>query len=198
MMDMDERRPQPVHPDREESTPAPGELELVRSFLSLHDHSESDGSTLRPGPRALAWWLREKQLIPAEDDVSEEDVAWALAVRDALVEKVRENMGAPADPDADRTCNEAAAETGLRPRFDDPRLVPTVDGVRGAIGRLLGVAFMAELDGSWHRFRLCADPTCTTVFYDRSKNHSAKWCSMQTCGNRNKVRAFRQRHAPAS
>jgi predicted RNA-binding Zn ribbon-like protein len=198
MMNMDERRPQPVHPDREESTPAPGELELVRSFLSLHDHSANDGSTLRPGPRALAWWLREEQLISAEDDVSEVDVAWALAVRDALVQKVRENMGAPADPDADTTCNEAAAETGLRPRFDDPRLVPTVDGVRGAIGRLLGVAFMAELDGSWHRFRLCADPTCTTVFYDRSKNHSAKWCSMQTCGNRNKVRAFRQRHAPAS
>jgi hypothetical protein len=92
----------------------------------------------------------------------------------------------------------AAAETGLRPRFDEPRLVPTVDGVRGAIGHLLGVEFLAELDGSWHRFRLCADPTCTTVFYDRSKNHSAKWCSMQTCGNRNKVRAFRQRHAPTT
>ena len=91
--------------------------------------------------------------------------------------------------------NAAAAETGLRPRFDQPRIVPTVDGLRGAIGRLLGAAFLAELDGSWHRFRLCADPTCTTVFYDRSKNHSAKWCSMQTCGNRNKVRAFRQRHA---
>lgn len=198
MVDMDERRPQPVHPEREESTPAPGELELVRAFLSLHDHSAIDGSTLQPGPGALAWWLREEGLMPAGIGVSEEDFSWALGIRDALVEKVRENMGAAADADADARLNEAAAETGLRPRFDDPRLVPTVDGVRGAIGRLLGVAFMAELDGSWHRFRLCADPSCTTVFYDRSKNHSAKWCSMQTCGNRNKVRAFRQRHAPTT
>ena len=126
------------------------------------------------------------------------DVTWAQAIRDALVDKVRQNMGATTGADTDRCLNDAAAETGLRPRFDEPRLVPTVDGVRGAIGHLLGVAFLAELDGSWHRFRLCADPTCTTVFYDRSKNHSAKWCSMQTCGNRNKVRAFRRRHAPTT
>jgi hypothetical protein len=194
---MEERRPQPVHPDREDAR-APGELELVRSFLSLHDHSASDGSTLQPAPPALTWWLRNAGLIPADIDVSEEDFAWALEVRDALVAKVRENMGAPVDADADGRLNTAAAETGLQPRFDDPRVVPAVDGVRGAIGRLLGVAFMARLDGSWHRFRLCADPTCTTVFYDHSKNHSAKWCSMQTCGNRNKVRAFRQRHAPTT
>jgi predicted RNA-binding Zn ribbon-like protein len=197
MDNMVERLPQPVHGDRGE-TPAPGALELVRKFLSLHDHSASDGSTLTPGPDSLAWWLGTEGLIPAGVEVSEEEFAWARGVRDALVQKVRENMGAPVDPDADVRLNAAAAETGLRPRFDDARLVPTVEGVRGAIGMLVGVAFMAELDGSWHRFRLCADPTCTTVFYDRSKNHSAKWCSMQTCGNRNKVRAFRQRHAPTS
>jgi predicted RNA-binding Zn ribbon-like protein len=197
MNQMDERLPQPVHGDRGE-TPAPGELELVRRFLSLHDHSASDGSTLQPGSASVAWWLRTEGLIPAGVDVSEDEFAWTRGVRDALVQKVRENMGAPADGDADVRLNAAAAETGLRPRFDDARLVPTVEGVRGAIGLLVGVAFMAELDGSWHRFRLCADPTCTTVFYDRSKNHSAKWCSMQTCGNRNKVRAFRQRHAPTS
>ena len=196
MNDMDERLPQPVHGAREDSSPAPGALELVRSFLSLHDHSASDGATLQPGPTALTWWLRTQDLIPVGIDVSQEDFAWALSIRDALVDKVRENMGAEADADTDGRLNAAAADTGLRPRFDDPRLIPTVGGVRGAIGRLLGVAFMAELDGSWQRFRLCADPTCTTVFYDRSKNHSAKWCSMQTCGNRNKVRAFRQRHAP--
>ncbi len=130
--------------------------------------------------------------------ISDADVTWALAIRDALVDKVRQNMGAAPGADTDRRLNAAAAETGLRPRFDEPRLLPTADGVRGAVGRLLGVAFLAELDGSWHRFRLCADPTCTTVFYDRSKNHSAKWCSMQTCGNRNKVRAFRQRHSPTA
>jgi CGNR zinc finger len=105
----------------------------------------------------------------------------------------REDSDAEADIETEQRLNAAAAETWL-PRFDEPCILPTVDGLRGAIGGLLGVAFLAELDGSWHRFQLFADPTCTTVFYDRSKNHSARWCSMQTCGNRNKVRAFRQRH----
>jgi hypothetical protein len=178
-----------------DSTPAPGELELLRLFLSLHDHAASDATTLEPGPSAIACWLRSTELIGGDVVLSDTDVTWAQAIRDALVDKVRQNMGATPGADSDRCLNDAAAETGLRPRFDEPRLVPTVDGVRGAIGHLLGVAFLAELDGSWHRFRLCADPTCTTVFYDRSKNHSAKWCSMQTCGNRNKVRAFRRRHA---
>jgi predicted RNA-binding Zn ribbon-like protein len=198
MSAMDERVSQPVHGGREDSTPAPDELELVRRFLSLHDHAASDGATLEPGAAAVAWWLHSTELIAGDSVVSDADVTWALEIRDALVDKVRQNMGATPGADTDRRLNAAAAETGLRPRFDEPRLVPTVDGVRGAIGRLLGVAFMAELDGSWHRFRLCADPTCTTVFYDRSKNHSAKWCSMQTCGNRNKVRAFRKRHAPTA
>jgi predicted RNA-binding Zn ribbon-like protein len=197
MRDMDERVPQPVHGGREDSAPAPGELELVRRFLSLHDHAASGGATLEPGPSAIAWWLRSSELV-GDEVISDADLTWALEIREALVDKVRQNMGATPGAGTDLRLNAAAAETGLRPRFGEPRLVPTVGGVRGAIGRLLGLAFLAELDGSWRRFRLCADPTCTTVFYDRSKNHSAKWCSMQACGNRNKVRAFRQRHAPTA
>ena len=197
MRDMEDRRPQPAH-QGDESASAPGDLDLVRGFVSLHDHAIAESATLQPVPATLAWWLREKRLVPPEGDLPEDDLVWALGIREALITKVLENMGAPADAGAALRLNAAAVETGLRPRFDAPRLDPTVEGVRGAIGRILGIAFMAELDGSWHRFRMCADPTCTTVFYDRSKNHSAKWCSMQNCGNRNKVRAFRKRHAQAT
>jgi predicted RNA-binding Zn ribbon-like protein len=194
---MEDRRPQPVH-QGEEVPSAPGDLELVRGFVSLHDHAVAGSATLQPVPATLGWWLCEEGLVPTDGDLAEDDLAWGLAIRDALITKVLENMGAPADPEATLRLNTASVETGLRPRFDAPRLDATVEGVRGAIGRILGIAFLAQLDGSWHRFRMCADPTCTTVFYDRSKNHSAKWCSMQNCGNRNKVRAFRERHAPAT
>lgn len=197
MRDMEDRRPQPAHQGDEVSS-APGDLELVRGFVSLHDHALADSATLEPTPATLAWWLRDKALIPDAGDPAEDDLVWGLGIRDALIAKVLENMGAPPDPEAVLRLNSAAVETGLRPRFDAPRLEPTAEGVRGAIGRILGIAFLSELDGSWHRFRMCADPTCTTVFYDRSKNHSAKWCSMQNCGNRSKVRAFRERHAPAT
>ena len=197
MRGMQDRRSRSDH-QGDEGSSAPGDLELVRGFVSLHDHAVADSASLQPVPATLAWWLREKGLVPADDELAEDELAWGLGIREALITKVLENMGAPVDAGASRRLNAAAVETGLRPRFDAPRLDPTAEGVRGAIGRILGVAFLAELDGSWHRFRMCADPTCTTVFYDRSKNHSAKWCSMQNCGNRNKVRAFRQRHAPAT
>jgi len=34
---------------------------------------------------------------------------------------------------------------------------------------------------------------CQWAFYDRSKNRSGRWCSMRTCGNRTKTRAYRTR-----
>jgi predicted RNA-binding Zn ribbon-like protein len=47
--------------------------------------------------------------------------------------------------------------------------------------------------------RNCEGPTCTLWFYDRTKAHQRRWCSMAICGNRAKARAHRARlarHAP--
>lgn len=38
------------------------------------------------------------------------------------------------------------------------------------------------------RVRECAGATCTWLFLDQSRNRSRRWCSMETCGNRAKVR----------
>ena len=43
------------------------------------------------------------------------------------------------------------------------------------------------------RIRECASDTCAWVFVDRTKNHSRRWCDMGGCGNRAKVRSFRER-----
>lgn len=39
----------------------------------------------------------------------------------------------------------------------------------------------------------CENPECILYFYDTTKNHSRRWCSMAGCGNRAKVAAFYQR-----
>ncbi|MEW6643327.1 MAG: ABATE domain-containing protein [Pseudomonadota bacterium] len=49
------------------------------------------------------------------------------------------------------------------------------------------------VSGDFDLIRKCEDPTCTLWFYDRTKSHRRRWCSMAACGNRNKVAAFRQR-----
>jgi hypothetical protein len=196
---MDERRPQPVH-DRDDTSPAPSDLEALRSFLSLHDHLPGDTESLPPSTDSLRWWLSANGFLDRDDAVRDRDLRWALEVREALVAKVRESMGEPRDGRSTDALNRAAARAGLRPCFGCEERRPIhvdAEGVEGAVGRLLGAAFLAELDGRWERFRVCGDPTCSAVFYDRSRNRSGKWCSMSTCGNRNKVRAFRERHATA-
>lgn len=43
------------------------------------------------------------------------------------------------------------------------------------------------------RVRQCCDAECGWLFLDTSKNRSRRWCSMESCGNRNKVRSFYRR-----
>jgi len=48
--------------------------------------------------------------------------------------------------------------------------------------------------GDFNLVRQCEDSECVLWFYDRTRSHHRRWCSMATCGNRNKVAAFRKRH----
>lgn len=183
---------------RDETPPAPGDLELVRAFLSLHDHEPGNPDSLRPSLETVRWWLGSRGLVDARHPARDQDLAWALRIRDALTAKVRENIGNAPDADANALLNRAAEETGVRVCFgceDGEPIHVDATGVRGAVGRILGTAFLAELDGNWERLRICHDAGCSAVFFDRSKNHSGKWCSMAVCGNRAKVRAFRERQA---
>ena len=41
--------------------------------------------------------------------------------------------------------------------------------------------------------RQCGGDECGWMFLDTSRNHSRQWCNMKECGNRAKVRRFRQR-----
>ncbi len=55
--------------------------------------------------------------------------------------------------------------------------------------------YAADLFSSadYSAIRKCENPKCILFFYDTSKNHSRRWCSMDLCGNRAKVSAFRHR-----
>ena len=48
--------------------------------------------------------------------------------------------------------------------------------------------------GDFNLVRHCEDSECVLWFYDRTRSHHRRWCSMATCGNRNKVAAFRHRN----
>lgn len=45
------------------------------------------------------------------------------------------------------------------------------------------------------RIHQCADPACQTLFLDTTKSGNRRFCSTNGCGNVNRVRRFRARHA---
>lgn len=177
------------------TAPAPGDLELVQRFMNLHEHGPGEGGGLPPSGEMLEDFLRGRGLIDEGVPFSDAERDAAIELHRALHSKVRTNLGV-AMPDADvAAIDQAAQRAGLHPHFghDGPVLVPTEHGVPGALGQIVAVAFLADLDGSWEDLKECAGEDCSAVYFDRSKNHSGRWCSMSTCGNRAKVRAWRDR-----
>ncbi|WP_330565783.1 CGNR zinc finger domain-containing protein [Pseudomonas yamanorum] len=49
------------------------------------------------------------------------------------------------------------------------------------------------VEGDFGLIRTCEHPECVLWFYDRTKGHKRRWCSMALCGNRHKVAEFRKR-----
>jgi predicted RNA-binding Zn ribbon-like protein len=92
----------------------------------------------------------------------------------------------------------AASRAGLRVYAvagEGPCLAPDAVGVDGAMAELLAISARSAADGTWERFKACPRDVCQWAFYDRSKNRSKKWCDMETCGNVEKARSYRERHA---
>jgi predicted RNA-binding Zn ribbon-like protein len=169
--------------------------ELVQDFVNSRE--------LRPAveelgtPDDLSAWLGERLLLEAGTQVTSSELAEAVRVREALRDLLSAKVGIEVDLDAAKAEIDAAARrAGLELRFDPtcPRVEPTVGGVRGAIGRILVEVYDEMVDGVWERMKSCRAEDCRWAFLDTSKNKSRAWCSMESCGNRAKVNAYRQRH----
>jgi len=172
------------------------QLDLVRDFVNTRDFET--GIDRIETPDELAMWFSEQGLVDDLVEPTDEEVADALAVREAIRELLLVNNGVEADAgEASKTLEEAGRKARLGVRFEDgrPVLAPEGDGARGAIGRLVAtVAELAPTD-EWKRLKTCRDEHCRVAFYDQSRNRSRAWCSMEVCGNREKARSFRKRHA---
>jgi predicted RNA-binding Zn ribbon-like protein len=173
---------------------APGQLELVQSFINTVDIEE--GRDELHDREALAAWLLERGLIESSRQVSDADLRLVVRVREALRALAAANNGAAPDPRAAGRLNRVAERARLAVQFEGQggaRLEPRLRGAQGALGRLLGVVYTAMVDGSWRRLKACRSDSCRWVYYDRSKNRSSTWCEMAVCGNREKARSYRRR-----
>jgi predicted RNA-binding Zn ribbon-like protein len=185
----------------EEGSPAkraPGKLALVQRFLNSVGFES--GTEEFDSPEALREWLAERGLMGPSEPVTEGDLRRAIDVREGLRALLLANNGVELDKAAVERLDHAASRAGLRVFIvedEGPCLCPDARGVDGALAELLGIAARSVADGTWARFKACPRDVCRWAFYDRSKNRSGKWCDMEVCGNVEKARTYRKRHAHA-
>jgi predicted RNA-binding Zn ribbon-like protein len=176
--------------------PAPGELALVQSFLNTRWDLRADVREMLVSGEALGAWLSARGLLSPHRDLSDDDVERALTVREGMRALASWNNGHRLDQSAIDQMHRASAGARAKIRIEPqgPRfLVDAGAGLDGAIGALYAIVSRAMIDGSWHRLKACPGRHCGWAFYDHSRNQSARWCSMNVCGDRAKSRAYYRR-----
>ncbi len=76
------------------------------------------------------------------------------------------------------------------PRIDTVRRQNTSESLLAPIAEA-AAELLATAD--FELVKRCEDEFCDLWFYDQTKSHHRRWCSPRTCGNRNKVAAYRRR-----
>lgn len=179
-------RPVDAIPFPRERPPAPGRLRLVQRFVNTVDYEH--GREVLHSPARLRALLVELGLLDARARVGEDDLHQAHALREDLRALALANNGVRTDVELETrlTVRVAARHASLDPERRD---------VDGALAELVGIVYTAVADGTWTRLKACRRDVCGWLFYDRSRNHSARWCQMAVCGNRTKTRAYRARRS---
>lgn len=142
-------------------------------------------------PGAARDWLIRHEVLGHGENVDDDSWRLVLRVREVLRASVGAGAAATHEP-----LDDASLHLAVRIAADGrPVLEPAGPGVPGALARLLAIAVLATIDGSWGRIKTCAAEDCRRVFYDASKNRSGRWCSARVCGNRMRTRSYRRRRS---
>ncbi len=169
--------------------------DLITDFVNtchLLDNEEAFAT-----PADLGGWFVAHGLASGHLTANAADLEDAKALREALRTLLLANNEVDVDiAAATAVLDDIARRANVELRFVDgaPLLVASAPGVPGALGQILASVQSLTSDGSWARLKACRARDCEWAFLDNAKNHSRAWCSMSSCGNREKARAFRERH----
>jgi predicted RNA-binding Zn ribbon-like protein len=166
---------------------APDELYPLQAFANSARFLYNEDHLTRP--REAVRWLTEHELVHRGFTLDEKELARLVRFRETL----RDHLD---QADVTSALNEvaAAAVNGLRWSPKGPELQPRGNGADALIARLLDALFRAEVTGRVRRLKPCRAPECRWLFYDRSPATNSVWCTMDICGARHKMRAYRSRH----
>jgi predicted RNA-binding Zn ribbon-like protein len=183
----------------------PSDLALLYDFVNSLDlrryvqqGTAHDPSDELATAAQLRDWLQTRGLLEGGIDVSEAEHREALRLREALRNLV-------AVPSQARSSAAGALVTSARGfPLEVAVAADRVLGLRpvaaratSGLGQVLVELARLSDDGRLERLKTCDSDECRWVFYDRSKPSNRRWCSSKRCGNREKTRAYRNRHAGA-
>ena len=173
-----------------------------RALDMLNTQARKDGAVLdywQSGDEVLRWLEQAGITAEAASTVDRDQLlAQARALR-ALARRLVEGRK------EDKTEDIGALNAYLHACPSTPHLEQGSDGqlvltriARGEpIASLLGALAqdLAQLlvEGDFSLVRQCEHPDCVLWFYDRTKAHKRRWCSMALCGNRHKAAQFRKK-----
>lgn len=151
-------------------------------------------------PADLAEWLAQPPLsVALAAGVNGRELLAAKKLRQAIWDAAHARAAGRSLPEAAiETINRAACVAPLA-----PELAPGGSAVGWAppvrVAQVLSTMareMIALLSGPLaERIRECASDNCPLVFVDSSRPGARRWCSMERCGNRHKIRAHRARVA---
>ena len=202
--------------------PAPGSLRLVQALVNtLSVEFERDLLGTR---ETAAAWLTAAGLLPADPAPAAEPALSAgpahdgepahaggpalsaaehaalLELREAIRAVLAAHTSQAADPAAANRLTRALASSRLavtaRPDGGMTLASADHDPFSRALGAVAVAIAGAAVAGTWTRLKSCPGHLCGWAFYDRSAAARSRWCSMQLCGARAKMRTYRARYYP--
>ncbi|MFG2472962.1 CGNR zinc finger domain-containing protein [Streptomyces canus] len=167
-----------------ERSPAPGGLDLVQALVNTVDlESGADSLDTAEGR--------------ARFGIAEGGVAEARELRESLRVALLAHAGHPPHR-AVKPLGEllAAAPLVLNVAASDGSAALAPADPHPLLSRVAAAVADSLIAGTWMRLKACEAADCHWAYYDRSPAGRGRWCSMQVCGARAKMRRYRGKGAP--
>ncbi|PZH02594.1 hypothetical protein C1I97_20925 [Streptomyces sp. NTH33] len=162
-----------------ERSAAPGSLALVEALVNTLDiETGADSLGTADGRARLG--------------IGEAELPRARELRESLRATLLAHAGHPPHHEV-TPLGELLAQAPLLVAVDDRDGSATLAPADASplLSRIAAAVAEALVAGTWTRLKACEADTCHWAYYDRSPAGRRRWCSMQVCGARAKMRRYR-------
>lgn len=163
---------------------APAPAAVVRDFVNSFEPQTDEESWGTPA--ALQRWLTDHQYSAGVDVLDATSLQRARDLREGLRSVLIQHAGHEASHVAVERMRSALASVAPVTSLGTAGTELVAAGGTTfdlMVLRLVDAVRRCETAGIWDRLKACERSSCQWAYYDSSRNHSRRWCSMEGCGN---------------